>query len=263
MLPEVVEKTIILPFNDIEAAAETLTRHADEIAAVIVEVIPHNIGCVMPRREFLQSLRELTRQHGVVLIFDEVITGFRHALGGYQSIVGVTPDLATFAKAMANGYPIAALAGRAELMERFGPGGGVLFAGTYNGHAVGVSAALATIAELEGGAVHAHCFGLAQAAAAGLTTIAEELGIPMHVALFGSVFVPYFMERGPIETYTDLFGNNNARDVWFRRTMCERGIFMIPTAMKRNHVSAAHTRADIDRTLEVAREVLSGMPAGI
>jgi len=263
MDPDVMAKTLILPFNDIEAAAEALQRDADEIAAVIVEVIPHNIGCVMPRPEFLQGLRDLTRQHGVVLIFDEVITGFRHALGGYQSIAGVTPDLATFAKAMANGYPIAALAGSAVLMDRFGPGGGVAFAGTYNGHAVGVSAALATIAELESGAVHAHCFSLAQAAAEGLTTIAGELGIPMQVARFGSVFVPYFMEPGPIESYTDLFRNNNARDAWFRKTMCEHGIFMIPTAMKRNHVSAAHTRADIDRTLEIAREVLKGMPAGI
>ena len=263
MDPDVMAKTLILPFNDIEAAAEALQRDADEIAAVIVEVIPHNIGCVMPRPEFLQGLRDLTRQHGVVLIFDEVITGFRHALGGYQSIAGVTPDLATFAKAMANGYPIAALAGSAVLMDRFGPGGGVAFAGTYNGHAVGVSAALATIAELESGAVHAHCFSLAQAAAEGLTTIAGELGIPMHVARFGSVFVPYFMEPGPIETYTDLFRNNNARDAWFRKTMCEHGIFMIPTAMKRNHVSAAHTCADIDRTLEIAREVLKGMPAGM
>lgn len=140
MDPDVIAKTLILPFNDIEAVAETLQNHADEIAAVIVEVIPHNIGCVMPRREFLQALRDLTRQYGIVLIYDEVITGFRHALGGYQAIAGVTPDLATFAKAMANGYPIAALAGSAELMDRFGPGGGVLFAGTYNGHAVGVSA---------------------------------------------------------------------------------------------------------------------------
>jgi glutamate-1-semialdehyde 2,1-aminomutase len=262
MDPDVIAKTLILPFNDIEAAAEALQQGADEIAAVIVEVIPHNIGCVMPRPEFLRALRELTSRLGVVLIFDEVITGFRHALGGYQAIAGVTPDLATFAKAMANGYPIAALAGRAELMDRFGPGGGVLFAGTYNGHAVGVSAALATIAELEHGDVYEHCFGLAEAAADGLTAIAAELGIPMHVARFGSVFVPYFMEPGPIESYTDLLRNNNARDAWFRTRMCERGIFMIPTAMKRNHVSAAHTRADIDRTLEVAREVLREMPAG-
>jgi glutamate-1-semialdehyde 2,1-aminomutase len=263
MDPDLVAKTIIMPFNDIEGTAELLQRSADEIAAVIVEVIPHNIGCVMPRREFLQSLRDLTSRLGIVLIFDEVITGFRHAIGGYQSIVGVTPDLATFAKAMANGYPIAALTGKAAMMDRFGPGGGVVFSGTYNGHAVGVSAALATIAELESGAVHAHCFNLAQVAADGLTQIGAELGIPIHVARFGSVFVPYFMEPGPIETYTDLFRNNNARDAWFRRSMCERGIFMIPTAMKRNHVSAAHTRADIDRTLEVARDLLQQMPAGI
>lgn len=261
MLPDVIRQTIVLPFNDTEAVAETLQRQGEEIAAIIVEVIPHNIGCVLPRPEFLQALRDMTRQYGVVLIFDEVITGFRHALGGYQSIVGVTPDLATFAKAMANGFPIAALAGRAALMDRFAPGGGVLFAGTYNGHSVGVAAALATITELESGAIHNHCFELAQIAADGLTQIAAELGIPLTVARFGSVFVPYFMEPGPIETYTDLFRNHTARDVWFRKTMCEHGIFMIPTALKRNHVSAAHTRADIDRTLEVARRVLRSMPA--
>jgi len=196
----------------------------------------------------------------VLLIFDEVITGFRHSLGGYQAISGVTPDLSTFAKAMANGYPIAALTGRAELMDRFGPGGGVMFAGTYNGHPVGVSAALATIAALEDGSTHRHCFDLAQQAAAGIQQIGDELGIPMNVVVFGSVFVPYFMQ-GPIESYTDLLRNNNARDVWFRRTMCEHGIFMLPTALKRNHVSAAHTQSDIDRTVETARQVLRTMPA--
>ena len=136
-----------------------------------------------------------------------------------------------------------------------------MFAGTYNGHPVGVAAALATIAELEDGSVHRHCFALAEQAAAGIQRIADELGIVMTVARFGSVFVPYFMD-GPIETYTALLCNDNQRDVWFRRTMCERGIFMLPTALKRNHVSAAHTQADIDRTLETAREVLRAMPAG-
>jgi glutamate-1-semialdehyde 2,1-aminomutase len=189
-----------------------------------------------------------------------VITGFRHGLGGYQAISGVTPDLSTFAKAMANGYPIAALAGKAEYMDRFGPGGGVMFAGTYNGHPIGVSAALATIGVLEDGSVHRHCFDLARQAAAGIEQIGEELGMPMQVALFGSVFVPYFME-GPIESYTDLLRNDTARDIWFRRTMCEHGIFMLPTALKRNHVSAAHTQADIDRTVEVAREVLRSAPS--
>ena len=116
-----------------------------------------------------------------------------------------------------------------------------------------------SLAILQDGAVHQHTFRLAQRATNGIQHIAGELGIPMKVVVFGSVFVPYFME-GPIETYTDLLRNDNARDVWFRRTMCEHGIFMIPTALKRNHVSAAHTDADIDRTLELAREVLGELP---
>ncbi|MFO7171022.1 MAG: glutamate-1-semialdehyde 2,1-aminomutase [Chloroflexota bacterium] len=261
MLPETIEHTLVLPFNDIEALQTTVEQRGDEIAAFIVEIIPHNIGCVLPRPEFLRALRSLCDAHGIVLIFDEVITGFRHSLGGYQKICGVTPDLSTFAKAMANGYPIAALAGRAELMERYGPGGGVFFAGTYNGHPVGVAAALATIAELEDGSVHAHCFRLAERAAEGLRAIARELGIPMTVAQFGSVFVPYFIDpaSGPIERYEDLLRNDTARDVAFRTGMCERGIFMLPVALKRNHVSAAHSEADIDRTLEAAREVLRAL----
>ncbi len=260
MLPQVVEQTIVLPFNDIEAFTEAIQRDGEQIAAVIVEVIPHNIGCVLPRPGFLAALRELTRAHGIVLIFDEVITGFRHGLGGYQAIAGVTPDLSTFAKAMANGYPIAALVGRGELMDRFGPGGGVVFAGTYNGHPVGVAAALATIALLEREPIHAHCFALAERAADGIRAIGRELGVPLQVAQFGSVFVPYFFD-GPLENYTDMLANDTARDVFFRSAMCERGVFMLPTALKRNHVSAAHTEADIDRTLELAREILRQLPA--
>lgn len=260
MLSDVVDKTIVLPFNDPEILRDTLEQRGEQIAAVLVEVIPHNIGCVLPRPEFLQALHEATTAAGCVLIFDEVITGFRHDLGGYQKLSGVTPDLSTFAKAMANGFPIAALAGRAELMDRFAPGGGVVFAGTYNGHPVGVAAALATIAELEDGSVHRHCFALAQRAAEGIQAIAGELGIPMQVARFGSVFVPYFME-GPIESYTDLLRNHTALDVWFRTQMCEAGIFMLPVALKRNHVSAAHTAADIDNTLETARTVLKRAPS--
>ena len=260
MSPGVVADTIVLPFNDIEAVADTIQRHGEEIAAILVEVIPHNIGCVLPRPEFLAALRRLATESGALLIFDEVITGFRHDLGGYQRICGITPDLSTFAKAMANGYPIAALVGRAQYMERFAPGGGVFFAGTYNGHPVGVAAALATIALLEDGSIHRHCFALAERAALGIQSIADELGIEMKVARFGSVFVPYFL-TGPIETYTDLLRSHNDHDVWFRRTMCEHGVFMVPTALKRNHVSAAHTAADIDHTLELARRVLQRLPA--
>ncbi len=259
MLPEVIQNTIVLPFNNIESVTEVLRQRGQEIAAILVEVIPHNIGCVLPQPGFLSTLRELCDAYGVVLIFDEVITGFRHDLGGYQRICDVTPDLSTFAKAMANGYPIAALVGKGEFMDRFGPGGGVVFSGTYNGHPIGVSAALATITELEDGAVHEHCFALARRIGEGLQSIGDELGIPLKVVVFGSVFVPYFMQ-GAIESYSDLLRNDTKRDVWFRLTMCEHGIFMIPTALRRSHISAAHTQHDIDRTLETARKVLKSMP---
>lgn len=259
MLQETVDRTLILPYNDVDALKELLATRGEEIAAVLVEMIPHNIGCVLPTPEFLAALRTETTNHGAVLIFDEVITGFRHSLGGYQSICGVTPDLTTFAKAMANGYPIAALVGKAKIMDRVAPGGGVFFAGTYNGHPLNVQAALATIAVLEDGSAHEHTFRLAQRADEGLTAIAQELGIELSVKRFGSVFVPYFMDSS-ITRYDDLLRNNDARDVAFRRGMCERGIFMLPTALKRNHISAVHTDADIDHTLDVAREVLIDLP---
>ncbi|ACZ42871.1 aminotransferase class-III [Thermobaculum terrenum ATCC BAA-798] len=262
MLQEEIDHTFVLPFNNLEAVGELMDSRSDEIAAVIVEVIPHNIGCVMPKEGFLEGLRTITHANGSLLIFDEVVTGFRHDLGGYQRICGVTPDLSTFAKAMANGYPIAALVGKAEYMERLAPGGGVFFAGTFNGTPSSVAAALATIRELEVGGVHEHCFQLAEMAANGLQEIASELGIVMTVARFGSVFVPYFME-GPIESYEDLLRNDTERDIWFRRSMCEHGVFMLPTALKRNHVGAAHTEADIAMTLEIARQVLSSMPAHV
>ncbi|HVL23630.1 MAG TPA: aspartate aminotransferase family protein [Thermomicrobiales bacterium] len=260
MVRETVEQTIVLPFNDSDTLRETLRTGGEQIAAVLVEVIPHNIGCVLPQQAFLETLRRETAAHDCLLIFDEVVTGFRHGLGGYQDIVGVTPDLTTFAKAMANGYPIAALVGKSEFMDRFGPGGGVFFAGTYNGHPLNVTAALATIRELEDGTVHRRTAALSEQAAAGLQEIAQELGIHMTVARFGSVFVPYFMD-GPIDSYTDLLRNNTELDIAFRTAMCERGIFMLPTALKRNHVSAAHTEADIDRTLEAARDALRTVPA--
>ncbi|MCO5223676.1 MAG: aminotransferase class III-fold pyridoxal phosphate-dependent enzyme, partial [Thermomicrobiales bacterium] len=135
MLPEVVSETLVATFNDLSSVEQLYRDNPDQIAAVILEPIPHNIGCVLPAPGFLEGLRELTTLHGSVLIFDEVITGFRHGLGGIQGASGVTPDLTTMGKAMANGYPIAALAGNEAIMSRFATAGGdVFFAGTYNAH---------------------------------------------------------------------------------------------------------------------------------
>lgn len=259
MLPEAIENTIVLPFNDSEALESAIKTQGDDIAAVILEPIPHNIGCVMPRLAFAQTLRRLCDQHGIILIFDEVLTGFRHGLGGYQAELNILPDLTTMAKAIANGYPCAVLAGRKDLMARFSSAGGDVFVGgTYNGHPVATAAALATIAELEDGSVHESIFRLGDKARRGMQEIADRLDIDMTVAGYGSVFVPYFMS-GEITRYADLLRNNTEADTMFRGEMVKRGIFMLPLAMKRNHISAAHTDADIDRTLHVAEDVLKEM----
>ncbi len=259
MLPEAIENTIVLPFNDCEELESAIKAQGDDIAAVVLEPIPHNIGCVMPRLEFVQTLRSLCDRHGIILIFDEVITGFRHGLGGYQERLGILPDLTTMAKAIANGYPCAVLAGRKDLMMRFSSAGGDVFVGgTYNGHPVATSAALATIAELEDGTVLERIFRLGEKARRGMQEIADRLDIDMTVAGYGSVFVPYFMS-GSIARYADLLRNKTEADTMFRKEMVKRGIFMLPLAMKRNHISAAHTDADIDHTLNVAEDVLKEM----
>jgi glutamate-1-semialdehyde 2,1-aminomutase len=259
MLHAAVDNTLVLPFNDPNAVEQAVANQSHAIAAIILEPIPHNIGCVLPKREFIETLRRLCNTHGIILIFDEVISGFRHGLGGYQEKLGITPDLTTLAKAMANGYPCAALVGRRDLMMRFATAGGdVFFAGTYNAHPVGTSAALATIEEMEDGSVHHHIFRLGEKIRRGLQEIADRLGIPMTVIGYGSIFVPYFME-GPIESYTDLLRNDTEKYLTFCTEMVKRGFFMLPMALKRNHVSAAHTDEDIDRTLEAAEDVLREM----
>ena len=261
MLPAAIDNTIVLPFNDCEAVTQLVEARADDIAAIILEPIPHNIGCVLPAEDFARTLRRLCDERGIILIFDEVITGFRHGLGGYQEKLGVLPDLTTLAKAIANGYPCAVIAGRQDLMRRYSTAGGDVFVGgTYNGHPVSTAAALATIAQLEDEAVYERLFRLGDKARRGLQAIADRHGIDMVVAGYGSVFVPYFM-TGEISRYQDLLRNNSEADVKFRSEMIKRGIFMLPMAMKRNHISAAHSEADIDHTLNMAEDVLAGMRA--
>ncbi len=259
-LQDAIDNTIIVRFNDLDAVEAAIAAHPGEIAAIFLEAIPHNIGCVLPRQDFVEGLRRLCDEHGIVLVFDEVITGFRHGLGGYQAKLGVKPDLTTMAKAIANGYPCAVVAGRRDLMMQFStaPGGKVFVGGTYNGHPVGTAAALATIAALEDGSVYERTFRLGERMRSGLQEIADRLGIAMISAGYGSVFTPYFMD-GSVERYEDLLRNDTARDVGFRSAMIEHGIFMLPLAIKRNHISAAHSEADVERTLDVAETVLKTM----
>lgn len=250
MLPEVVAATIVCPFNDADAVERALDEHDGDVAAIILEPIPHNIGAVLPLPGFLERLRELATKHGTVLVFDEVITGFRHGLGGYQAIAGVTPDLTTLGKAMANGWPVSALGGKAELMDLFSttPGQPAFFAGTFNGHPATTAAALATIEKLEREPVHEHVFRLGERTRTGLQELYDRLGVPAVVSGFGSIFLSYFLE-GPVERYDDLLRNDVDLFVGYRRELMKDGIFELPLNLKRSHFSYAHTDDDVDRLL--------------
>ncbi|TYC21858.1 aspartate aminotransferase family protein [Micromonospora sp. MP36] len=255
ILPEVLDATLVLRFNDVAAVRAAFAAHGDDIAAVIVEPVPHNVGCLLPDQEFLQALRDECTRAGSVLVFDEVITGFRHDLGGWQKISGITPDLTTLGKAIANGYPIGALGGRADLMDLFSthPGAPAFFAGTYNGHPAVVAAAIATLGKLRTEPVHEHVYRLGDRARAGITEVLADLGVPAVVTGHGSVFVTYFMP-GPVpRSYDDLLRNDAGMFIGYRRRMPEHGIFELPLNLKRNHVSYAHTDADIDHLVEATR----------
>jgi len=260
MLDEAVDNTLVCRLNDLEDVASTCNKHKGEIAAIIIEPLAHNIGCVMLMDEFLQGLRKLCSDQGIVLVFDEVVTGFRVGIGGYQAICGVTPDLTTLGKAIANGYPIAAVAGRRNIMEKFNthPSGDVFFAGTYNAHPAATAAALATMDILENENVYEHIFDLGARMRLGLKEIIQRLSLPATVVGYGSVFLIYW-GQGPFNHYEDLLDLDADKSLAFRRNMIDRGFYMVPTHLKRALFSLAHTEEDMAQTLQAAEDVLKEM----
>jgi glutamate-1-semialdehyde 2,1-aminomutase len=258
MLAAAVESTLVGAFNDLGSVEAAFAQEPERIAAVIVEPIAHNAGGIAPVEGFLEGLRRICDREGALLIFDEVITGFRHDLGGYQAIAGVTPDLTTLGKALGNGFPIAAVGGRREHLERFNTsdGGDVWFAGTCNGNVPGVAAALAGIEFLEQNDVHAHLFELGDRMRAGLREVAARAGVPATVTGYGSVFALLFVE-GPVRTYEDVERNDGELMVRYRRELASRGVFEIPENLGRSHLTYSHTGADVDFTLEAAERALA------
>ena len=257
VLSAVLDYTTVVEYNDLEGLAQALQTH--EYAALLVEPIAHNMGCVMMTDEFAHGMRRLCDETGTVLVYDEVITGFRHGLGGYQETIGIVPDLTTLGKAMSNGYPCAAVGGKQELMNHFlAAGGTVYFSGTLNAHPLGTLAAVATIAELENPQVYQHLFALGDYLRDGFREISERLGLPMVVAGYGSISVPYFRdpELGPPSNYPDLLSCDSDTDVAFRSAMVERGMLIYPRPRARMVLNAAHTRDDVDQLLETAEDVL-------
>ena len=258
-IPEhVLADSHFVNFNDLDSVRYVMERHA--IAAVMLEPILQNIGVVKPKPGYLEGLRALCDEFGALLIFDEVKTGFRHALGGYQSLCGVIPDLSTFGKAIANGYPIGAIGGKAEFMDYFAhedPKRRVLIAGTYNAHPIPTVAAIATVEKL---AAHPEIYErlekLGAAMEQGLREVFGEAGVTAAISRQGSAFCAYFMDHVPADWHDIAEHHDFGYDVAYRQRLVENGIFHFPVATKQGSISSAHTEADIERTLEVTRKVV-------
>lgn len=259
-VPNSVENLVVAPWNDLERLERILDQHGHEIAAVITEPVVCNSGCLMPKPGFLEGLRTLTRQYGALLIFDEIITGFRMATGGAQSVFGVTPDLATFGKALGGGLPLSAFAGRAEIMELMVTGG-VGYGGTFNGNPLSLAGALATVEELAAhdGKALAHANAMGQAIAKGIAEAAAEYGLPVLVSGFGAAISVHFTRLAEVRSYRDYLVSDQRMLASYLRRMLDEGIYQLPDG--RMYVSAVHTQREVDQTVEAARKVFAGMAA--
>jgi glutamate-1-semialdehyde 2,1-aminomutase len=252
----------VVNFNDVASVEHVLQRHS--IAALLIEPILQNIGIVKPAPSYLGELRRLCDAHGTVLVFDEVKTGFRHALGGYQSLCGVRPDLSVFGKAIANGYPLGAIGGRAELMQYFAhpePARRVMIAGTYNAHPLSTVAAIATIEKLveRESEIYPRLEALGRTMEEGLRSAFAEAGWSATVARQGSAFCAYFMDHAPVDWH-DIAAHHDAdRDLRYRRTLIERGVYHFPQPTKQGSLSFAHTDDDVALTLERTREAIAAV----
>jgi glutamate-1-semialdehyde 2,1-aminomutase len=249
---ELADTLLVLPWNRPEVLERTVRERRHEIAAVITEPLMANNGCVEPQPGFLGTVREITAAHGVLLIFDEVITGFRLALGGAQEHYGVRADLATFAKAMGAGYPISALAGRRDVMELVARNE-VPYLGTYNTSSLVVAAAIAALDELARPGTYERLFALGERLANGLRDEFRRAGIPALVQGLGPVFQLWFTDT-PATTYREAIARAKpAFYAAFQQAMLRRGVLFHPSQQEHLFLSTAHTDEDIDRTLDAAR----------
>ena len=248
--------TLVLKYNDIAGLQAAFAEHGSRIAGVILEPVVGNMGCVPGTREFLTTLRELTSQHGSVLIFDEVMTGFRVAYGGVQSLVGITPDLTTLGKIVGGGMPLGAYGGRAEIMSQMLPAGRVFQAGTLSGNPVATAAGIATLKSLRDQPPYQRLEERSARLAAGLTAAATAAEMPHTLARVGSMMTLFF-HPDPVTDWDVAARCDKARFAKFFWGLIDRGVYLPCSQYEALFVSSAHTEADIDHTLRAAAEVLA------
>ena len=250
--------TIVVPYNDLGPVAEVLSREGEQVAAIIVEPIAGNMGVVPPQPGFLQGLRDLCTEHGVVLIFDEVITGFRVALGGAQEIYGVKPDLTTLGKIVGGGFPVGAFGGRADIMDHLAPIGPVYQAGTLSGNPVAMVAGLATIAALSRPGVYDQLDRKGARLAGGLCKAAEAANIETYCTRVGSLSCMFFTGEEVVDWKTASTSDTDRYARYFRG-MLDRGFLFAPSQFEASFVGLAHTDEDIDATVEAAGAAFAGL----
>ena len=249
ILPSIAEHTLVARFNDLEHTAQLFSEHPQDIAAIIVEPIAGNMGLVMPTPGFLQGLRALCDTHDAVLIFDEVMTGFRVALGGAQALYAVKPDLTTLGKVIGGGMPVGAVGGRADIMDTLAPLGGVYQAGTLSGNPLAMAAGLATLTALEKPGFFNALTDMTKVLVDGLCTIAADLHVPFTADSIGGMFGFFFKSGGMPRNYQEV---SSADDAFFRRFyhhMLQEGIYLAPSSFEAGFVSSAHQMIEIQKTL--------------
>ncbi len=250
------ELTFTLPYNNLEAVRDLCGRHGGEIAAVVVEPVAGNMGVVPPAPGFLEGLRELTREHGILLVFDEVITGFRVAYGGAQARFGVRPDLTVLGKIIGGGLPVGAYGGPEAVMSQLAPDGPIYQAGTLSGNPLAMSAGLALLELLRKPGTYAGLEGKSDALARGLLAAAKAAHVPVTLNRVGSMMTLFFAE-GPVTDCASANRSDTARYARWFRGMLDRGVCLPPAQFEAFFVSLAHTYADIGRTVRAAHEALA------
>lgn len=253
------EHTLTLEYNNAAQVEETFAKMGDQIACVIVEPVAGNMNCVPPMNGFLQTLRKCCDEHGAVLIFDEVMTGFRVALGGAQSLYNITPDLTTLGKVIGGGMPVGAFGGKRTIMEHLAPLGPVYQAGTLSGNPVAMAAGMATLKQIREPGFFNELGRLTTRLTEGLETMAREKGIAMTTNQVGGMFGLFFSDQTRIASLSDVMNCDQERFRKFFHAMLDRGVYLAPSAFEAGFVSITHTDAVIDDTLERAREAFRAL----
>ncbi len=251
------EHTLTLRFNDMDSVRECFEQAGDDIACIIVEPVAGNMNCIPPEPGFLEGLREVCDQYGSVLIFDEVMTGFRVALGGAQAHYDVTPDLTTFGKVIGGGLPVGAFGGKREVMEHIAPLGPVYQAGTLSGNPIAMAAGLATLNLIKQPGFHDDLSAATSKLVDGLQQAANEAGVPMTTNHVGGMFGLFFTEEKKVSYYEQVAASDQERFKKFFHAMLDRGVYLAPSAFEAGFLSAAHGDSEIAKTISAAKEAFA------